>query len=264
MPRTNTPPLGLTRDQLATFLKDHEQIKAFENLFAIVEDIAPDVVQQAIIAAGSAQAGTAQALGALTEIAQGLAIQAAAAETKAQQALDALARLEQDVALLALAPPRREFKRARYGQFYDTTTQIAPAANTATVATFNTTDFSNGVRLRSPSTSEIEVDTEGIYSITVTSQMDNVGGGNHLVNTWLRVNGSNVANSAAQVRLQGGAGENHETKVWLYSFKALDYFEIGWSATDTDAQLIYKAATGVRPAIPSIYLSVSNNIQGVQ
>ena len=72
MPRTNTPPLGLTRDQLALFLKDHEQIKAFENLFAIVEDIAPDVVQQAIIAAGSAQAGTAQALGALTEIAQSL------------------------------------------------------------------------------------------------------------------------------------------------------------------------------------------------
>ena len=27
--------LGLTRDQFATFLKDHEQIKQFENLFAI-------------------------------------------------------------------------------------------------------------------------------------------------------------------------------------------------------------------------------------
>ena len=175
-----------------------------------------------------------------------------------------VADLQTTVQGLALAPPRVPTKRARYGQFYDTTTQIAPAANTATVATFNTTDFSNGVRLRSPSTSEIEVDTEGIYSITVTSQMDNVGGGNHLVNTWLRVNGSNVANSAAQVRLQGGAGENHETKVWLYSFKALDYFEIGWSATDTDAQLIYRAATGVRPAIPSVYLSVSNHIQGVQ
>ena len=42
--------LGLTRDQLATFLKDHEQIKQFENLFAVADAIAPDVVQEINIA----------------------------------------------------------------------------------------------------------------------------------------------------------------------------------------------------------------------
>ena len=30
--------LGLTRDQLATFLKDHQQIRAFEKLFSTVSD----------------------------------------------------------------------------------------------------------------------------------------------------------------------------------------------------------------------------------
>lgn len=35
------PPLRLTRDQLASFLQDFEQIKQFENLFATVETLAP-------------------------------------------------------------------------------------------------------------------------------------------------------------------------------------------------------------------------------
>jgi len=33
--------LNLTRDQLATFLKTHEQIKQFEALFKTVDTIAP-------------------------------------------------------------------------------------------------------------------------------------------------------------------------------------------------------------------------------
>lgn len=33
------PPLKLTRDQLASFLKDQRQIRAFENLFGVVEDV---------------------------------------------------------------------------------------------------------------------------------------------------------------------------------------------------------------------------------
>ena len=264
MPRTNTPPLGLTRDQLALFLKDHEQIKAFENLFAVVEDIAPDVVQQAIIAAGNAQAGTAQALGALTEIAQGLAIQASAAETKAQQALDALAAVRQQVDYLVSAPPPREFKRARYGSFYDTTTQTAAVANTAYPMTFNTTDLSNGVRLRSPSTSEVEVDSEGVYDIQFSAQLDNTSGGNHQAYIWLRVNGVDVANSASEVRLKGNDGELVAAWNWFYQFKARDYFQIMWSAVDTAVQLKAVAAAAPVPAIPSVILTVGNNIQGVQ
>jgi len=37
------PPLKLTRDQLASFLQDFEQIKQFENLFGAVQAIAPVV-----------------------------------------------------------------------------------------------------------------------------------------------------------------------------------------------------------------------------
>ena len=263
MPRTNTPPLGLTRDQLATFLKDHEQIKAFENLFAIVEDIAPDVVQQAIIAAGSAQAGTAQALGALTEIAQGLAIQAAAAETKAQQALDALAAVRQQVDYLVSAPPPREFKRARYGSFYDTTTQTAAAINTAKAITFNTTDISNGVRIGT-TTSQVIVDTEGIYNFQTSIQLDSTVATAEEFYLWFRVNGVDVTNSASQARVQGNNAEVFLALNFFFNLKANDYVELMFSVSSLGVQLLASGAVAPHPGIPSIILTVSNNIQGVQ
>ncbi len=49
--------LGLTRDQLATFLQDHEQIKQFENLFATVDsEVAPSAVTDATTLAQTAYA----------------------------------------------------------------------------------------------------------------------------------------------------------------------------------------------------------------
>ena len=54
--------LNLTRDQLALFLKDHESIKQFERLFATVDEIAPDFVNEVAISAGTAQATANDAL----------------------------------------------------------------------------------------------------------------------------------------------------------------------------------------------------------
>lgn len=60
--------LNLTRDQLASFLTDQQQIRQFELLFATVDQIAPDVVNEVSIAAGSAQATANEALAQLTSI----------------------------------------------------------------------------------------------------------------------------------------------------------------------------------------------------
>lgn len=61
--------LKLTRDQLASFLKDAEQIKQFEQLFAIADSIAPDVVNEININAGNAQASANEALAQLQRLA---------------------------------------------------------------------------------------------------------------------------------------------------------------------------------------------------
>lgn len=289
MPRTSTPPLGLTRDQLAAFLDTHEQIKAFENLFAIVEDIAPDVVAQALIAAGSAQATAVQVEGALESAAQDAAINAAvteakatqavgavaaavqelattaaAAQAQATQALQALTAMQQQIDLLASAPPPREFKRSRYGQFLDTTTQLGTVINTAKAITYNTTDLSVGVRLRSPSTSEIQVDTEGVYDFQFSIQLDKSSGGAALFYIWPRVNGFDVANSASLIQIQGNNHEIFSAANFFLDLKALDYVEFMFAVSDLSVELKNFAATAFAPAIPSIIVTVSNNIEGVQ
>ena len=89
--------LGLTRDQLATFLKDHEQIKQFENLFAVADAIAPDVVQEVNIAAGTAQATANDALGQIAALAQEMAVSDSVSDVKATQAHLSFARLEAQI-----------------------------------------------------------------------------------------------------------------------------------------------------------------------
>lgn len=75
-----TQKINLTRDQLATFLKNHEQIKQFEKLFQIADEVSPATDTQ------------------------GIGIQAGNADQKAVQALDALGRIANALEMLAAAP----------------------------------------------------------------------------------------------------------------------------------------------------------------
>jgi hypothetical protein len=257
----STPPLRLTRDELASFLQNQRQIRAFENLFAITEAIAPDVVAEVIEAAGTAQAAAVQAQDQVQSAEQALGTMLAACEAKATLALQQVLALKQIADLVETAPPPREFKRPRYGVFYDTTTQTAALINTAYAVTFNTTDLSAGVTRGSP-TSRIIVDTEGVYDFQFSVQLDNTSGGNHLAYIWCRVNGVDVAQSASQVRLKGNDGELVAAWNFVLQLKANDYFELMYSVSDTAVQLVAAAAAAPVPAIPSVILTVTNNIQG--
>jgi len=83
-----TQKINLTRDQLATFLKNQEQIKQFEKMFEIVDEVAPSSDTTGI----SIQAGTAQAT--------------------ANDALDGINRIANSLELLALAPVRNNVELA--------------------------------------------------------------------------------------------------------------------------------------------------------
>ena len=100
-----TQKLNLTRDQLATFLKNHEQIKQFERLFAIADEVSPSSDTTGIsIQAGSAQAAAEDALAQIVKLAQDAAINSGAADQKAVQALDTLGRIANALEMLATAP----------------------------------------------------------------------------------------------------------------------------------------------------------------
>lgn len=100
-----TQKLNLTRDQLATFLKNHEQIKQFERLFQLADEIAPSSDTTGIsIQAGSAQAAAEDALAQIVRLAQDSAINSGTADQKASQALDTLGRIANALEMLATAP----------------------------------------------------------------------------------------------------------------------------------------------------------------
>lgn len=253
--------LGLTRDQLAAFLGDHEQIKQFENLFAIVDsEVAPDAVTQASILAGNAQSSSNEALSYIAGMMSALQLLQQAPSSASQEQID---NLQDQIFALQQTPPPKEFRTPRYGSFYDTTTQTAAAINTAYAMTFNTTDLSNGVYVGSP-TSRIYVDRPNVYNIQFSAQLDKTSGGVGLVWIWLRKNGVDVPDSAGQVRIQGNNAELVSAWNYLTQLNAGDYIEIMWETDDTSVILLTEPATAVHPAVPSIILTVSDNISAME
>jgi hypothetical protein len=96
--------LNLTRDQLAQFLTDQQQIRQFELLFSVVDELqvitGTDFEYQADTAAATANEALAQ----IAALAQDTSVEDAVLNAKVQQALDAIPRLAQVLNLLALAP----------------------------------------------------------------------------------------------------------------------------------------------------------------
>lgn len=178
--------------------------------------------------------------------------------------IDQLAELAKQVDALAQAPANTPQLRNRaYGSFYDTTTQTAAAINTAYGITFNSTDLTNNVYVGSP-TSRIYVAKPGVYNIQFSAQLDNTSGGDHLAYIWLRVNGTDVSNSAGETRIKGNAGELVAAWNYVQQFKQDDYFELMWSVSDTAVQIRAQAAAAPVPAIPSVILTVTDNISAYQ
>jgi hypothetical protein len=100
-----TQKLNLTRDQLATFLKNQEQIRQFEQLFKIADQVSPSSDTPGIeVLAGNSQATANEALAQIVSLAKDAAINAGTADQKAVQALDALNNIANSLALLSAAP----------------------------------------------------------------------------------------------------------------------------------------------------------------
>ena len=96
-----TQKFNLTRDQLATFLKNHEQIKQFEALFQVVDEVAPASDTTGIsVQAGNADATANEALAQIVRLAQDSAIDAGVADQKATQALEILGRIANALEML--------------------------------------------------------------------------------------------------------------------------------------------------------------------
>ena len=157
--------------------------------------------------------------------------------------------------------------RVPYGAFSSDQDQTT-TANTATLMTLNTTDFSNGVSIDS---SKIRVVNAGIYNLQFSTQFQNTDNAIQDISIWLR-QGNDGGGSAditgstgfisIPARKSASAGEEaHEIVGWNYylSMAADDYVEIYWSTTNASVTIEhYPTSTGpVRPSTQSVVATMS-------
>ena len=154
------------------------------------------------------------------------------------------------------------FIRFPYGAFSSDQDQTT-TANTATLMTLNTTDFSNQVSI---SSSKITVVNAGIYNLQFSAQFQNTDNQIQDISIWLRQNGTDIPGSTGFVsipaRKSASAGEEaHEIVGWNYylQMQANDYVEIWWSATLASVTIQnYPTSTGpVRPSTQSVVATLS-------
>jgi hypothetical protein len=147
----------------------------------------------------------------------------------------------------------------RYGSFYDTTTQTAAATGTAYPITLNSTSITEGVYIGTP-TSRVYVDRIGTYNFQFSAQLFKSSASAKNVFIWYRVNGVDAANSATSVTLAGSNAAVVAAWNFVIELNAGDYFELVWSTDDTGCQIYAAAASAPVPAIPSVILTVTDNI----
>lgn len=148
-----------------------------------------------------------------------------------------------------------------YGQFYSTQDQTT-TANTPVAVTFNNSDAMNaGVTVAS--NSRITFAAAGDYDVYFNVQLANAENVDHEVTFWLKLNGTDVANSATRIVVpaSGVGGTGFFAFNSFLRVTAGQYVEVYWAPEDADVSLSYEAAVPstpfARPAIPSAVLTAT-------
>jgi len=153
-----------------------------------------------------------------------------------------------------------KYVRFPYGAFQSGVDQTT-TANTATIMTFNVTDYSNDVSM--VSSSKITVVNSGVYNLQWSGQFENVDTQLHDASVWIRVNGADVvgSNSITSVPNKHGGVNGHTIAAWNYfvQLNAGDYVQLMWSTDDAQVSLQYYAAgtSPTRPTTASVIATLS-------
>lgn len=153
-------------------------------------------------------------------------------------------------------------KLTNKGVFYDTTNQTAAVINTAypiklnTVNTSLTTGFTianNG----SGNPTRITASNDAIYNLVVSAQVYNASGTDAVVDIWVRVNGNDIVYSNTSITVKASSNYNVITRNFSISLISGQYAEIMWATTNISAQFSTTTSTGVRPAAPSVSVTIN-------
>lgn len=159
-----------------------------------------------------------------------------------------------------LGPTGGKYLKFPYGAFSSDQDQTT-TANTATLMTLNTTDFSNGVSIDN---SKITVANAGIYNLQFSVQLENTNNAPQDVFIWLKQNGTDITGSTGKVGMPARKNPGdpfHAIYGWNYflSMNIDDYVQIYWSTTSADVSIQYYAASGTptKPSTQSVVATLS-------
>jgi hypothetical protein len=158
-----------------------------------------------------------------------------------------------------LGPTGGKYLKFPYGAFSSDQDQTT-TANTATLMTLNTTDFSNGVSIDS---SKIRVANAGIYNLQFSAQFQNTDTAFQDVYIWLRQNGTDITGSTGFVSIPNrhAGTDGHAIVGWNYflSMNLDDYVEIYWSVPNVAVSIQHLAASGTptKPSTQSVVATLS-------
>lgn len=146
-----------------------------------------------------------------------------------------------------------------FGSFCSTITQSAITINTPIAMTFNTDYFSSGVSVLS--NSQITVDTDGIYNLQFSAQLDRIStSGVDKIDIWFRTQGVDLPNTNTSVTISGSANQAKVVASWnIYlQLTAGQYVELMYSVSDLQIKLLAQAENLVvpHPATPSVIVTI--------
>jgi hypothetical protein len=155
--------------------------------------------------------------------------------------------------------------RVPYGAFSSNQSQTT-TANTATLMTLNTTDFTNEVSI---SSSKITVVNAGIYNLQFSIQAQSTDVAPQDIFIWLRQGNdgggsTDITGSTGKIGIPARktpADPFHSIIGWNYfvSMAANDYIEIYWSTTSANVSIQFYAASGTptKPSTASVVATMS-------
>lgn len=143
------------------------------------------------------------------------------------------------------------------GLFFNTADQTFAATNTAYPVVYSATYLSNGVALKSGSTSRIEVSVGGVYNFQYSGQLLSTNSSAKDVFLWIKRNGTAIGYSTHAYTITGSNAYLEISWNFNIDLAAGEDLELEVAASDTAVRLDAEVATSPHPGIPSSVMAVN-------
>lgn len=146
--------------------------------------------------------------------------------------------------------------RLYYGDWYDTTNQVAALPNTPYAVKLSNSTAVSGFELNSGGT-VVKALNAGRYNFEFSLQVTSTNSSLARIWIWYRKNGVDAPNSATVVTVRENGGKLAPAWNFPVLMDANDTFTLMWATESTNVSLAHEPATSFCPAIPSVILTVS-------